>query len=349
MMRGMPPRLLALAFPALLVACGGAPAPAPTTPPATATPATTPAASPAYDPKLAAPTGFATCDLVTVHGGVVVAYAIEGGALRETGRTKLATNDDDELMLDPHIGQGDFANRDHLFLTIGERDVAQVTAGGVAHVTVPPPSAFDRPKPTDGENTDPGALSAPRTGLVISEGAAWWSQCPWGLAADGFQCSSYVHARLWPTTALELDKPALPAHHFAWPTAPAGYLAKPIKGTYRSIACQPPKGATVTLGANPDDTDEEIDGTHWISTEPPLLLVIYGHAGLADLIPDRWTLHAGCTEAPIASGTTAEPGPNGLWLGRVGEDDAAHQFVYRGTTKLGEVPAGVTVLFRPAK
>jgi len=304
------------------------------------------------------PTGFATCELVTTSGGVVTAYAIGAGGLQATGTTtiaKVGPADPDDMLLEQRVGDGDWTDRDHLFLISGPRAVIQVTASAIVPVEVPPPARFKRPKPAsqDGEEMVAGDLDAPGTGLVVQAGAAWWSECPWGMPYDGFQCEGYVHARLWPTPALLADQPRLDPRRYSWPTAvPAGFSTRTIKRgpDDAGVACIGPGNQRANL--YPADESEVLDSYHWVSTTPPRLLVLYGHGGLDELILDRWALHAGCDDKQVAGGTTVVPGPNGLWLAREGSSEdltTTRQVVYRGATVVGELPDDATVLFRPAK
>jgi len=302
------------------------------------------------------PAGFATADLVTVRNGELAAYAIVDGKLRQTGTTtliKVDTDDAGESRFVDNVGNGGWADRDHLFLTTGERSVVMVTATAVTQVAIPAHDKFQTPKPAGDDVVAGGTGGVSGTGLVISGGAAWWSECPWGLPYDGFQCESYAHGRLWPTPELDAGVTALPRDGFAWPTAvPAGYTTRSIKRgdiDDAGIACQPPKNAGSRVNLYPNtDSAEMIDSYHWVSSEPPRLLVIYGHGGMSELIPDRWTLHAGCDATPLAGGSSVETGPAGLWLARIGDDTTTRQTIYRGAAPIGDLPTDASVIFRPS-
>ncbi len=300
----------------------------------------------------APPVGFATSDLVTLVGGELTAWAITDGKLVKAGSAtiaKLADADIAEASAVWGLGNGGWVDRDHLFVTIGHGQVVMVTAQAITRVAVPPASAFTAPKPADPEgDMQPGVGSelSPH-GLVITAGEAYWSECAWGQPYDGFQCSTWVHARLWPTAAIDRREAPIAARSWPWSAAPAGYTAKV---TGRAVACTGPKSKSrIPAGTGADDPDggEEIESTQWVSADPPRLLVSYGHAGLADVIPERWTLHEGCIVAPLASGLTATPGPSGLWLGVTSEDRGAT--LYRGARIIGELPHNASVWLRPAK
>jgi hypothetical protein len=299
------------------------------------------------------PQGLATADLVVMIGGELTAHALAGNRLVATGRTRLANvaEDDEAEALLTGIGYGGWADRDHFFVTIDKREVAMVTATSITEVPLPSEDSFKLPKPLpgdDGTEYDEGDLSGTgdqdHTGLIVTAGAAWWSACPWGLSVDGFQCHTYVHARLWPSATIETG-PALEARTFSWTDTLPGYTIK--TGDPKAITCEH-AGKKTKIAADFDVT-EEIEGVHWVSASPPRLLVVYGHAGLASLVPDRWTLHDGCTAKPLATGDTAEPGPSGLWLATAGEGDAARQILYRGGDVLGDFVSHARIWLRPAR
>jgi len=297
----------------------------------------------------AAPAGFATANLVALYGGELTAYTLVGGTLKATGTTtlvKVAKGDEDEVLM-LGIGHGAWADRDHLFVTIGKREVVMVTATEITEVSIPNEDTFKTPKPPPGPDGieldagDPtGSGDIPFTGLIVTRGEAWWAACPWGLAVDGFHCRNYVNARLWPTAKVTVDAPPLTPIKSSWPSSIPGYTVKTIDP--KSITCESLPGKKVTITADYDPT-QEIESVHWVSTSPPRLLVKYGHADLADIVPDSFTLHDGCTQAPLVTGGHAVPGPGGWWISTIGAD----QVVYRFSEHVGQFPYHARVWLRP--
>lgn len=279
-------------------------------------------------------------------GGELSTYAISGDQLVRTGATTLTDAVDSPGVPVLQIGEGGWADRDHLFLSIGDRDVVLVTASAVSRVEVPPESAFATPRPSSPDSSElrrGNEVARTSSGLVVTDGAATWSECPWGLPYDGFQCSGWVHARLWPTPALATNQPALDGRSWSWPRTAPAKMAATVGRT--AVTCS---GGSVktTMAA---DSSEEIGGAHWVSIKPPRLLVIYGRHGYMDLVPDRWTLHAGCGTVPIARGTSATPGPAGLWLAYETDDYRGKSKLYRGATVIGEIPPHANVMLRPPR
>ncbi len=278
---------------------------------------------------------FATADLVTFEGKDIVAFSLAGGRVTRVGSTAFPTD----------VVGGDWVDRDRLVVELDGRHVVQVTAAGVSTIEVPPSTAFARPSPQP-EATDlvPGEAD----GLIIaSDDSAWWSECTWGYPYDGFQCARHVSARLWPPGgdwAESDDQPMAPSE-YPWPTAvPAGYRTTAVGA---KLECESPSGHT-ELGPN-GEGDEQLHSFHWVSTSPPRLVVVYGRFGYKDLLPERWTLHDGCTEKPIEHGLAIAPGPDGLWTSTkpVG-DDAVKREVRRGAALIGELPGSGRAHFRPA-
>jgi hypothetical protein len=337
----------------LLVACKSAPPPLP--PEHDDIPERTQSAiaptRPPPPPLPPPPAGFATAELATIVGGELATYATQSGKLTQTGTTTLVKVDDpNEAMFVHHVGQGHWADRDHLVVRIGERAVVMITATAVTTVTIPPPARFKTPKPTGEGELSEGGADASWGGLVVTKGEAWWSECPWGLPADGFQCHGYVHARLWPTETVVVGRDHMTTRDYAWPKpTPAGFVTREVKrGQFAigGVTCEPPRGQGTKQTIFADTEGEEIVEYHWVSVEPPRLLVIYGHPGYADVIPDRWTLHAGCTSKAVSGGASAMAGPAGLWLVGDGDHD---QVVFRGAEPIGQLPRSAAVLFRPAE
>ncbi len=299
----------------------------------------------------ASPAGFASSDLALMIGGEVSAWSITDGKLIKTGSAKVAKVDVDDIpeSILMGIGLGGWADRDHLFVTVGTREIVMITAHAITRVAMPPASTFEVPKPADPDGDLVRGSEAEMGGdeLVVTAGEAYWSQCAWGLPYDGFQCRSWVHARLWPTPGVDKDAPARASRTWDWAATPAGFTAK---ANSKVVACSGPGSkSSIPAGTGGGEPDEEIEGVHWVSTQPPRLLVSYGRPGLADVIPERWTLHEGCIVAPLASGTTATPGPSGLWIGTTTDRYNGPATLYRGATIIGELPEHATVMLRPPK
>lgn len=280
--------------------------------------------------------GFATADLVAFRDGNVVAYAIAGDKLVELGTLALAKRGDDA----PVRGiSGDWADRDHLIVQIGSRDVVMITASALVHLPVPEPAKLTAPRPaTANEGIEEGNDDA----LVVGDGAAAWSRCAWGDPYDGFQCEVPVIAQLWPTTKITRGEWFAP-RRWSFPSAvPAGFTETHDD---HALVCQAPGGSGAVLRSDPKDDSEQIGDASWISAAPPQLLVIYGHFGLDALVADRWTLHDTCAAQPIAQGRDVEPGPGELWISR-GAGDGDKRVLRRGARVIGELPDGA-IAFRP--
>ncbi len=301
----------------------------------------------------APPTRFATADLVALDGGELTAYSVAGGRLAALGSSKLAAPDSD----DDFAGSlsGDWGDRDHFFVHLPPRTVLGVTATAITAVTVPGPSTFKTPRPKTEDDdglTEGGVLERIGAGLVITDGAAWWAECPWGFPYDGWQCEVWVTARLWPTAEVVSNGDAVVARTWSWPSATASGFRTKLIDDDRELACTPPAGTrpkqTVFSGSESDG--EHIYAHHWVSVAPPRLLIVYGSPGLADLVPSRWTLHDGCREQPLAQGTEIEPGPGGLWLAWESPDPKADEIITRQVVRRGSDIVGDLdglVRFRP--
>lgn len=286
-----------------------------------------------------APAGFAEADAVSFDGGELVTWSFSAGKVTRLGSAKLGDVDAEDwsAALD-----GDWADRDHFFLHIPPRTVLQVTATAITPVTVPPESAFQAPRPKvddDDGLTEGGVMERSNTGLVVTDGEVWWSECPWGFPYDGWQCEVYVSAKLWPDAkAAEVGVSMVP-RQWPWPGAKApGFRLKEIDEG-RILGCSPPAGTAykqTKLGGNEED-GEMVHTVEWVSAKPPRLLLIWGSPGLADLVPNRWELHDGCMEKPILAGESAEAGPPGVWLG--------DETIYQGADALGPIKGDVK--FRP--
>lgn len=294
---------------------------------------------------------FDRVDVVVVRDGKLVAYALGAGPT-ELARLDIPSDGA------PFVS-GAWGDRDHLFLRAGERRVVQLSRHGVVDVAIPPRARFATPRP-DTDNAKDLVEGGPvdEGGLIVTDRGAFWAECPWGFPADGFQCEGWRLAQLWPTPSKVVAQPTLPAHveHFAFPdAAPAGAALE-----------QERDGLVCTLGgpstridptvvdpeapAAPDDAaptwqlhaDSAVLGAHWLSAQPPRLLVRWGSPGYDSLVEYAWTMHDGCRPAPIDKGDFARPGPAPFWL-----DDSKRIEVRRGTERIMTVPAESTVFFRP--
>jgi hypothetical protein len=299
----------------------------------------------------APPAGFAEADLVAIEDGALVTYKVAAGKVERLGSATLTDVDPEDYM---SRLSGDWADRDHFFMQVPPRTVLQVTATAVTSMTVPPEAAFKTPRPKveDDEGLTEGGEIEGRTGLVVTEGGAWWVECPWGFPYDGWQCEVWSMAKLWPTTEVKTDGAGIAARNWRWPDVTVkGIRLKEMEAEH-ALGCMPMKGTKqkpfVFRGS--DEQGEEIESSHWVSVSPPRLLVVYGSPGLADLVPTRWSLHDGCLERPLAQGTAVEPGPGELWLAweandPLAEDVQPRQVIRRGAEVVGEVTG--TVRFRP--
>lgn len=304
-------------------------------------------------PLPAPPPGFASAELVTMRGGELATWSTADGKLTKLGSVVLADipeGDLGEAMAMSSIGKGNWGDRDHLFLTLsGEREVVMVTATAITRVTIPPKATFEAPKPASAED-DLEKATGDGVGLdseglqITAKGEVYWSQCAWGRSYDGYLCDAWVHAQLWPTAKRLESASEIPRRSWSWAKSPVGFKTAI---TDQALSCSGPAGRSTIKAGKPDDTDEQLDDVQWVSAQPPRMLVTYGHAGLADVIADRWTLHDGCKAAPLATGATAEPGPNGLWIGIAAEEAHAPATLYRGAQALGPLPDHARVIFRP--
>lgn len=147
------------------------------------------------------------------------------------------------------------------------------------------------------------------TGLVVTDGEAWWSECPWGYPYDGWQCEVYVSARLWPEAATRGDRIA--ARGWTWPGAKAsGFRTKELDEG-RVLSCTPPAGTAYkqTQLRGKEEDGEMVHTVEWVSASPPRLHVVWGSPGMDDRLqgrrrapPDR-----GPGEAPAYLIETARP------------------------------------------
>jgi hypothetical protein len=283
-------------------------------------------------PMQPAPAGFAEADAVSIVGGEIVTWSFAGGKVSRLGAVKLADLDPDDY---GSYLRGDWADREHFFVSVPTRTVLRVTAKGITPVTVPPEAAFQSPRPNVGDEdenlSEGGLMEGDRFGLVVTAGAAYWSECPWGFPYDGWQCEVHVTAELWPDADVVTDGTGVRPRRWPWAGAKApGFHLKELDEA-RVLGCTPPPGTKQkqTQLRGKEDDGEHVHTTEWVSASPPRLLVVWGTPGYADLVPSRWALHDGCLEKPLVKGETAEAGPNGIWIG--------DETVYRGADALGPI------------
>lgn len=280
------------------------------------------------------PAGFASSDVVTMSGGELSTWKLVSDRLVNTGRVVLVDEPDAG-------GNGEWADRDHLFIEIGEKRVVMVTAHAITFVQLPLDSTFEIPKPPALSNVARGAGVDMNT-LAVTDGEAYWSHCAWGEPFGAFFCRSWVHARLWPAPGILRDQPQLPTRSWRWAAVPAGYATTTAP---LAVSCSGPQGTTV-IAADPDDPYVKVAEVEWVSSKPPRLLIKWGDDGPLHVAAWRWTLHDGCNSVPIATGDQATPGPRGLWVGTEREKPST---IHRGADAIGEVPELSSVWFRPPR
>jgi hypothetical protein len=305
----------------------------------------TPVAPPSGTASLpAAPVGFSTCDLVTFDpSGTVTTWAIEGG-VKQLGSTVIGPALDlseARAMAEPM--HGDWADRGHLFIRTAKDTVKLVTAEGIAPVEIPDMTKLRPPKP-EGEDARPTSegMSFSAIDLVVRDGEAWWARCAWSFAYDGGYCGVWTSAQLWPrprtmTKLADERRHAFPSHE------PHGYAIE----SGERLTCTAPTGAKSEIAHG---QDEAFYGTHWLSAEPPRLLVLFGpQAEFSSPPPSRWEIHGGCAAPALAKGESPSPGLGELWSATERDGIA----IYRGATKLGQLtvrdPAFAQLRFRPGK
>lgn len=324
---------------ALLAACGGA------------RPVAEPPAGRA--PARPAPAGFAESDLIAFGDGVLSTYAIRRDALVKLGEVRLAppapkANPERLATYDfPLIG--DWADRDHLFVRTGDRQVVMVTAAGITDVALPDKKTLEIPHPEETGESGYGGKQYTYVDLVVEDGEAWWSRCPYSYGYDGGFCFKWVNAKLWPTTELEVTESERIPREFPWrEEAPTGFTLDPPK---RPKTCMPPGGKAIAIpnrldAPKPDDGEEEdyyaehLFDARWVSASPPKLLATYGYVSeFAPPYVSKTALFDGCAAAPSWTADDApRTGPDGLW--EAGGD------VFRGGRLLGTAGG---VRFRPSR
>jgi hypothetical protein len=286
-----------------------------------------------------APAGFAECDAISIDGGELITWSFAGDKVTKLGSVRLASPDPEDAFA---MLSGDWADRDNFFVEVPPRTVLHVTATGIAPVTVPPESALTSPRPAhdDPNLTEGGVMEGERYGLVVTEGAAHWQECPWGAPYDGWQCEVYATATLWPDADIAFDDTGVRPRSFDWlPVTVPGFRVKELDEA-RIVGCTPPAGTAYkqTKLKGKEEDGEHVYQLAWVSSSPPRLLVVWGTPGYDDDVPSRWALHDGCNEKPLVQGEWATPGRSPYWMG-----DGT---VYKGATPLGAVTGGLS--FRPS-
>lgn len=286
------------------------------------------------------PPGFAASDLVVIRGGDLTTWSIAGDKLTQLGSMKLETiadADAEEAMM-MSVGQGDWADRDHLFVRLSDRQVVMITATAVAPLPVPAVSSLAVPRPDD---ADPNDEQVTELGLldeglqVTATGEAIWSHCAWGNAVDGLACSTWVHAGLWPQANRVMSKRPVTPRAWSWSAPPTGVTAVWSKKT---VTCTAGASKTSIKTAG----EEQIDSVRWASTVPPRMVIAYSD----DSLHERFTLHDGCNAVPLVTGARAKPGPDGLWIGISADRSAT---LYRRDKVIGALPAASRWILRPPK
>lgn len=291
---------------------------------------------------MAAPTGFAEADAISLEDGVIATWSFAGAKVTRLGEVKLSDPAPESAFPGDHALVGDWSDREHFFVRVPPRTVMMVTAKGITPVTVPPESAFTAPRPAiDDENLEEGGgvMEGRQFGMVVQTGRVYWSECAWGFPYDGWQCEVYVTAELWPDPEMTTDNAGVRVRSWGWPGEKvSGFRTKELDEG-RILGCTPPAGTAYkqTQLRGKEEDGERVHTAEWVSAKPPRLLVVWGTPGYADLIPERWALHDGCLEKPLVQGESVEAGPAGLWLG----DDT----VYEGAAALGKITGDVR--FRP--
>jgi hypothetical protein len=278
-------------------------------------------------PPAAAEIDYGATDLVAFDGSLAVFYALGDRGVEELYRADQVDAVDD----------AGWHGRDQLVVFAAEEFVAIATTTGWRNVELPTlPRAVE------------GGESSNR--LSVDDSGAWYGVCSGGgWGGDEYECDRWIWTRVVPPgERAEGDRPASP---WTWPTAaPAGYQVTETPGDnyLASLGCAGADGSTTIL---PAEGESMIMEHHWVSVDPPALLVVSGHYGEDRAYPAVWELRDGCAATPRARGTFVEPGPAGLWVGRdySDADSATHSVVYRGATAVGPVPVGYLIRFRPPR
>lgn len=297
-----------------------------------AAPETRPLSATRHSPP--APNGFATCDFVTLDAatGELTAWK-QGETPQRLGSISIAPalafdSVEARVMADPM--HGDWADREHLFVRTTPGAVKLVTRDGLTDVAIPD-LRHQIPKPDDEAMETGGGKEYTRIDLVVAQGEAWWSRCPWSYANDGGYCAGWISQRLWPDPPTSV-RALVEAREDRWFEAPpAGYR---VDHSGDGVTCKPPDGAASAIKPHGDDSGEIFYGAHWVSAAPPRLLVTFGWSSEFDSPPaSRWELHDGCG-ATLAEGTRPRAGVDDTWTGI----EAGALVLRHGATVLARVP-----------
>lgn len=297
-----------------------------------------PAAPPPPGPRSA----FAAADLAALDGHSIVLYDLADDELRELERVNLEHGDGDDDFVTGAMRLGDWAGRGALYVHAGEHRVVRLDERGLEEIPLPPRESFVTARPTD----EPDATEFSWERLVVtSDDEVWYGRCPWGLPYDAGDCLVWVWVRLAPSPARSVGPDAYTGRRLSWPKVevPSGYVVEIPESDEgpRELRCR--GGGEQMRVESAGDEGEIVDEGRWLTGDQPLLLVVMGAFGLADLVPTRWSLHAGCKGSPLATGTVAEPGPDGLWIGR----DDERTTIRRGAKVLGTIAGAPDLAFRP--
>jgi hypothetical protein len=310
-------------------------------PPAPIVPDASVAPTPLDAGPLAIPApGFDRADFAVLEQRAVVFYAI-GDSIDEVGRVPLDPVDLDQLGRARRIGWGD---RENLYVLTAPFAVLRVTVDGAVWLPVPPLDEYRRDRPEG----DVVPLDSDR--FAIDGGAAWYGVCPWGTPENGIsprECLQWVYIELAPDPGVRellggAESKGMPS--FPWPdAAPDDVTIVPGKSALGepTMRCRGP-------GRKKADFDMAL-GFHWLSIDPPAVLVengIYGPPG-AGIVRWGWEVREGCAKKARMSGS-AHPiaGPGGLWMSSTGKTDELG--LYRAGTFLGTLSDALEGAFRPA-
>jgi len=272
---------------------------------------------------------FERADLVALRGGGASFYSLAGDHVEALDTLPIDHGADAKL-------DGDWADRDHLFVGIGAARVVAITAAGMRPIAVPDLAAVPARAP------ERDAIDLRGAQLAVRPGEAWLMTCLRG-EPEGGACTTTGGIRLWPAPAETcIGCPAPVA--WAWRNGPPPGVTTRVADD--NVTCTPVAGPPVTITTA--SASEHMMGAYWVSASPPRLLVVYGVAGYSDVLQSRWSLHDGCTAPPVAGGDWVAAGPDGLWIATQPTSSEPHGVtVWRGATRLGELPDAL-VRFRPA-
>jgi hypothetical protein len=296
--------------------------------------------------KSVAPDGFASCDVALLDSrGVLSTWKLAGGRAEQLGKVEIGKPIDLSCGDCPPFARpmkAEWADREHLFVSPDREHVFMITGDGIEQLPVPDVSKVAAPKPDGAQETGLLGNTYTQIDLVVKDGEAWWSRCPWSWPNDGGACAGWVNVRVWPSSKTLREDQSIDTSHAWREQAPPSYN---IDGD----ACIAPDGTRSTI-VHPTGESweyEELYGAKWLSASPPRLLVLWGPHSEFDSPPaNRWQLRDGCANV-IAEGSTPRPAAADTWLSS--EHDAI--VIHRGASELGRVPADrwSAVAVRPAR